>query len=325
MRSLFAAALALTTACVAPAGAQTYPSRTVTLVVPYTAGGPTDTLARILAEHMRGSLGQPVIVEDVPGAGSTIGVARVAHAAGDGYTICIGTWTSHVGAPAIYSVHYNVLTDFEPVAMLPLAPTMIIGKRTLPADDLKGLIAWLKANPGTALGGTVGAGSPSHIAGIFFQQRTGTQFRFVPYKGGSASMQDLVAGQIDLRMGAEASQTLPFLHSGAIKAFAILGRNRWFAAPKIPTVDEAGVPGLYLTFWNGMWVPRGTPKEVIARLNAAVVRALDDPAMRQKFAALGFELPPADERTPEALRAFHKAEIEKWWPIIKSAGIKLNQ
>jgi tripartite-type tricarboxylate transporter receptor subunit TctC len=325
MRSLFAAALALTTAWVAPAGAETYPSRTVTLIVPYTAGGPTDTLARILAEHMRGSLGQPVIVENVAGAGSTIGVSRVAHAAPDGYTICIGTWTSHVGAPAIYPVHYDILADFKPVAMLPLAPTMIIGKATLPADDLKGLIAWLQANPGKALAGTVGAGSPSQVVGIFFQQRTGTRFQFVPYKGGSAAMQDLVAGQIDLRMGAEASQTLPFLHSGAIKAFAILGRNRWFAAPDIPTVDEAGVPGLYLTFWNGMWVPRGTPKDVIARLNAAVVRALADPAMRQRFAALGMELPPPDEQTPEALRAFHKAEIERWWPIIKSAGIKLDQ
>jgi tripartite-type tricarboxylate transporter receptor subunit TctC len=325
VRRLLATALALTAAWIAPAHGETFPSRTVTLIVPYTAGGPTDTLARILAEHMRRSLGQPVIVEDVPGAGSTIGVARVAPAPPDGYTICIGTWTSHVGAPAIYPVHYDVLTDFEPVAMLPLAPTMIIGKKTLPADNLQGLVAWLKANPGKALGGTVGAGSPSHVAGIFFQRRTGTSFRFVPYKGGSASMQDLVAGQIDLRMGAEASQTLPFLHSGAIKAFAILGKNRWFAAPDIPTVDEAGVPGLYLTFWNGMWVPRGTPKDVIAKLNAAVVSALADPAMRRKFAALGFELPPADEQTSGALRAFHKAEIERWWPVIKAAGIRLNQ
>jgi tripartite-type tricarboxylate transporter receptor subunit TctC len=317
--------VALITASVASAGAENYPSRTVTMIVPYTAGGPTDTLARILAEHMRGSLGQPVIVEDVPGAGSTIGVGRVAHAAPDGYTICIGTWTSHVGAPAIYPVHYDVLADFEPVAMLPRAPTMIIGRATLPAGDLKGLIAWLEANPGKALTGTVGAGSPSHVVGIFFQQRTATRFQFVPYKGGSAAMQDLVAGQIDLRMGAEASQTLPFLHSGAIKAFAILGRNRWFAAPDIPTIDEAGVPGLYLTFWNGMWVPRGTPEDVIAKLNAAVVRALMDPAMRQRFTALGMELPAGGERTPEALRAFHKAEIDRWWPIIKSAGIKLNQ
>jgi len=318
-------ALALMAAGFAGAAAEAYPSRTITIIVPYTPGGPTDTLARILADGMRRSLGAPVIVENVAGAGSTIGVARVAHAAPDGYTICVGTWTSHVGAPAIYPVQYDVLADFAPVALLPIAPTMIIGKKTLPADTLQGLIGWLRANPDKALAGTVGAGSPSHVGGIFFQQRTGTRFQFVPYKGGSVAMQDLVAGHIDLRMGSEASQTLPFLRSGAIKALAILGQHRWSAAPEIPTVDEEGLPGLYLPFWNAMWVPNGTPDAVVARLNAAVLEALADDALRRRLTGLGMEIPPRDALTPQALRAFHKAEIEKWWPVIRSAGIKIER
>ena len=211
------------------AGAQSYPSRSITIIVPFAAGGPTDTLARILGEHMRASLGQPVIVENVTGAGSTIGVARTARAEPDGYTICIGTWTSHVGSAATYEVQYDILKDFAPIALLPLAPTMIIGRSTLPASNLKDLIAWLKANPGKASAGTIGAGSPSHVVGVLFKQRTDTQFEFVPYRGASPAMQDLIAGQIDLRFGSEASQTLPYLHSGAIKAFAILGQKRWFS------------------------------------------------------------------------------------------------
>jgi tripartite-type tricarboxylate transporter receptor subunit TctC len=318
-------ALALIAAGFAAASAEAYPSRTVTIIVPYTPGGPTDTLARILADAMRRSLGEAVIVENVAGAGSTIGVARVAHASPDGYTICIGTWTSHVGAPAIYPVQYDVLADFAPVSLLPIAPTMIIGRKTLAADTMQELIGWLRANPDKALAGTVGAGSPSHVAGIFFQQRTGTRFQFVPYKGGSAAMQDLVAGHIDLRMGSEASQTLPFLKSHAIKAFAILGRHRWPAAPEIPTADEVGLPGFDFPFWNAMWMPKGTPDAVVARLNAAVRDALADDAVRRRLTALGMEIPPPDELTPQALRAFHKAEIDKWWPVIKSAGIKLDR
>ncbi|HLH90821.1 MAG TPA: tripartite tricarboxylate transporter substrate-binding protein [Xanthobacteraceae bacterium] len=320
-------ALGLIAAGFAPAAVatETYPSRTITLIVPYSAGGPTDTLARILADAMRRSLGQAVIVENVAGAGSTIGVGRVAHAAPDGYTIVIGTWTSHVGAPAIYPVQFDILADFAPVSLLPISPTMIIGRKTLSANTLQDLIGWLRANPDEVLAGTVGAGSPSEVLGIFFQQRTGTRFRFVPYKGGGPAMQDLVAGHIDLRMGSEASQTLPFLRSGTIKAFAILGPHRWPAAPEIPTVDEAGVPGLYLPFWNGMWVPKGTPNAVVARLDAAVVDALANEAVRTRLTGLGMEIPARDELTPQALAAFHKAEIAKWWPIIKSAGIKLEQ
>jgi tripartite-type tricarboxylate transporter receptor subunit TctC len=320
-----ALALLATVLAAGTAAAETYPSRTITIIVPYSAGGPTDTLARILADAMRRSLDQPVIVENVAGAGSTIGVGRVAHAAPDGYTIVIGTWTSHVGAPAIYPVQFDIRADFAPVSLLPIAPTMIIGRKTLAANTLQDLIGWLRANHDRALAGTVGAGSPSHVVGIFFQQRTGTRFQFVPYKGGGPAMQDLVAGHIDMRMGSEASQTLPFLRSGTIKAFAILGQHRWPAAPEIPTVDEAGLPGLYLPFWNGMWVPKGTPDAVVVRLNAAVVAALADDAVRGRLTALGMEIPPRDELTPQALRAFHKAEIEKWWPIIRSAGIKIDQ
>ncbi len=306
------------------AGAESYPSRPITIIVPFAAGGPTDTLARMLGEHMRASLGQPVIVENVTGAGSTIGVARTARAEPDGYTICIGTWTSHVGSAATYDVQYDIVKDFAPIALLPLTPTMVIGRSTLPASNLKELIAWLKANPGKATAGTIGAGSPSHVIGILFKQRTQTQFEFVPYRGASPAMQDLIAGQIDLRFGSEASQTLPYLRSGAIKAFAILGEKRWSASPDIPTIDEAGVPGLHLPFWNGMWAPAGTPGDVIAKLNGAVRKALADPALRQRLTKVGLEIPAPQDQSPEALGAFQKAEIDKWWPVIKAAGIKAH-
>ncbi len=312
--------------CAGPrtAGAQGYPSRPITIIVPFAAGGPNDTLARVFGEQMRVSLGQPVIVENVTGGGTTIGVARAARAEPDGYTLCVGTWTSHVGSAATYQVPYDIVKDFAPVALLPVAPTMIIGRSTLPAGNLVELIAWLKANPGKASSGTIGAGSPSHVVGVLFQQRTGTQFEFVPYRGASPAMQDLIAGQIDLRFGSEASQTLPYLHSKAIKAFAILGKTRWSAAPDIPTIDEAGVPGLYLPFWNGMWAPRGTPGDIVATLNGAVRAALADPAVRQRLTKIGLEIPAPQDQSPEALAAFQKAEIDKWWPVIKAAGIKAH-
>jgi tripartite-type tricarboxylate transporter receptor subunit TctC len=304
------------------AGAQGFPSRPITIIVPFAAGGPTDTLARILGDHMRASLGQPVIVENVTGGGTTIGVARAARAEHDGHTICVGTWTSHVGSAVTYQVPYDIVNDFAPVALLPIAPTMIIGRSTLPAGNLAELIAWLKANPGKATSGTIGSGSPSHVLGVLFKQKTDTQFEFVPYRGATPAMQDLIAGQIDLRFGSEASQTLPYLHSKAIKAFAILGQTRWSAAPDIPTIDEAGVPGLHLPFWNGMWAPAGTPVDVIARLNGAVRKALGDPAVLQRLTSIGLEIPPPQDQSPEALGALQKAEIDKWWPVIKAAGIK---
>jgi tripartite-type tricarboxylate transporter receptor subunit TctC len=304
------------------AGAQSFPSRPITIIVPFAAGGPTDTLARILGDQMRAALGQPVIVENVTGAGSTIGVARAARAEPDGHTICVGTWTSHVGSAATYQVAYDIQKDFAPVALLPIAPTMIIGRSTLPARSVEELVAWLKANPGKASSGTIGAGSPSHVLGVLFKQKTNTQFEFVPYRGATPAMQDLIAGQIDLRFGSEASQTLPYLHSKAIKAFAILGRTRWSAAPDIPTIDEAGVPGLHLPFWNGMWAPAGTPRDVVAKLNGAVRQALADPTVRQRLSKIGLEIPAPEDQSPEALAAFQKAEIDKWWPVIKAAGIK---
>jgi tripartite-type tricarboxylate transporter receptor subunit TctC len=306
------------------AGAQGFPVRPITIIVPFAAGGPTDTLARILGEHMRASLGQPVIVENVTGGGTTIGVARAARAAPDGHTICIGTWTSHVGSAATYQVQYDIVKDFAPVALLPIAPTMIIGRSTLPASTIAELIAWLKANPGKATSGTIGTGSPSHVLGVLFKQKTGTQFEFVPYRGATPAMQDLIAGQIDLRFGSEASQTLPYLHSKAIKAFAILGQKRWPAAPDIPTIDEAGVPGLHLPFWNGMWAPSGTPGDVVAKLNGAIRKALADPAVQQRLTRVGLEIPAPQDQSPDALAALQKAEIDKWWPVIKVAGIKAH-
>lgn len=302
------------------ARAQAYPSRVITVIAPFPAGGPVDTLGRVLIERMRIPLGQTIIMENVPGAGGSIGTARVARAAPDGHTLVIGNWTSHVGGPPIYPVQYDILTDFEPVARLPIAPTVIIGKKALAANDAKELVAWLKTNPDKALAGTVGAGSPSHVSGLYFQNRTGTRFQFVPYRGNPPAMQDLLSGQIDLRFGTEASAALTHIRSGQIKAFAVLSETRWAAAPKLPTAEEAGIPGLHLSFWNGLWAPKGTPRDIIDKLNRAVVETLADPAVRQRLADMGMEIPR--QLTPEALGAFHKQEIDRWWPIIKAAGIK---
>jgi tripartite-type tricarboxylate transporter receptor subunit TctC len=325
-RCLLAAATGLSIpvlfALASTASGESYPSRTISVVVPLAAGGPVDTLARVLTERMKLTLGQPVIVENVTGGGATIGVGRVARASPDGYTLILGNWTSHVGSPAIYPVQYDIVKDFEPVSLLPIAPTMIVGKAALPANDVRELIAWLKANPDRASAGTIGAGSASHISGVFFQKETGTQFQFVPYRGAAPAIQDLVSGQIDLRFAAEASSMLPYLQSGKVKPFAVLTKNRWSAAPHIPTIDEAGVAGLHIYVWCGLWAPKGTHRDIIAKLNAAVVDALADPRVRQRLAELGLEIPSRDQQTPEGLATFHKADIEKWWPIIKAAGVQ---
>jgi len=321
MRGFASAALVLVSLA-APAGAQTWPSRPLTIVVPFTAGGPVDVLARILSEPLRASLGQPVVIDNVSGAGGSIGIGRVARAAPDGYTLALGNWTSSVGAPAIYPVPYDILTDFAPLSLLAISRLMIIARKDLPANDVRELIAWLKANPGKASAGTIGVGSPSQVGGIHFQQLTDTRFQFVPYRGAAQALQDLIAGQIDLRFGAEASQTLPHLRDGAIKALAVMSQTRWSAAPDVPTIDEAGVPGLHLSYWQAFWLPKGTPKEIIGRLNAAVSSALSDPAVQARLTDLGQEIPLLEQQTPEALGAFHKAEIETWWPIIRQAGIK---
>jgi tripartite-type tricarboxylate transporter receptor subunit TctC len=312
-----------TFAAIAGTSAQNYPSRPITLVVPYSAGGPTDTIARIMAERMRASLGQTILVDNTTGAAGTLGVGRVARAAPDGYTIGIGHWGTHVVNPAIYPLQYDVIKDFEPVALIATNPQIIVAKKTIPANDLKGLVDWLKVNGTSATQGTAGHGSASHISGVYFQNITGTQFQFVPYRGAGPAMQDLVAGHVDLMID-QAANSLPQVRGGVIKAFAITDKNRLVAAPSIPTVDEAGVPGLHISIWHALWMPKGTPKEIVAKVNAAVVEALADDNARKKLAELGQEIPPREMQTPEALLAYHQAEIAKWWPIIKKAGIRVD-
>jgi tripartite-type tricarboxylate transporter receptor subunit TctC len=309
-------------ACVSLAAAQSFPSRAVTLIVPFGAGGPVDTLARAMSEAMRASLGQPVVIENVTGASGTIGVGRAVRAAPDGYTVSIGNWPSHVVNGAIYSLPYDVLKDFEPVARLPSNPYIIVGKKELPAKDLEELIAWLKANPDKATQGTAGPGAGQHISGVYFQNVTGTRFQFVPYRAGSSEiMRDLVAGHIDLTFD-QAITALPHVRKGSVKAYAVTSSTRLAAAPDIPTVDEAGAPGVYISTWYGMWVPKGTPPEAVRKLTTAAMDALADPVVRTRLAGLGQEIPPREQQSAEALAAHHKAEIEKWWPLIKAANIK---
>ena len=320
--------LALACAMLAGAGAaaaQPYPSRPVVMVVPYGAGGPTDTVARILGEGMRASLGQQVVIENVTGASGTIGVGRVVRAAPDGYTVSIGNWSTHVVNGAIFALQYDLLKDLEPVARLSSNPYVVVGRKGLPAADLKELVAWLKANPDGATEGTAGPGSGQHVSGVYFQSITGARFKFVPYRAGSSEiMRDLVGGHIDLSFD-QAITALPYVRNGDVKAYAVTASTRLAAAPDIPTVDEAGAPGLYISTWNGLWVPKGTPPDAINRLSAAAMDALADPAVRQRLGDLGQEIPPREQQTVEALGAHHKAEIAKWWPIIKAANIRIEQ
>jgi tripartite-type tricarboxylate transporter receptor subunit TctC len=321
MRKMVLASLtvAVTLDVVASATAQVYPTRSITIIVPYAAGGPSDTLLRTLAERMRASLNQPVIVDNVGGAAGRIGTGRGARAAPDGYTLINGGSGTHVTNGAVYTLNYDVVRDFEPVALLADTPQMIVARNTMPASDLRGLIAWLKANPDKASQGTTGVGSNSHLAGAFLQKLTGTRFQFVPYRG--TAMQDLVAGRIDLMID-QASNALTQVRSGNIKAYAVASEGRLAVAPDIPTADEAGLPGFHISNWYAIFAPKGTPKPIIDILDGAVVNALADPAVRARLADLGYELFPREQQTPEALAAFHKADIEKWWPIIKEAGIR---
>lgn len=318
MKSFLAAVLVL---IATHAAADTFPSRPITIIAPTTAGGPPDTIARLLAEPMRARLGQPVVVENVTGAGSTIGVARVARAAPDGYTLSIGHLNSHVFSSLTYSVNYDVVKDFEPIAMLTTAPMALFGRIGLPAADAKELVAWFKANPGKASFGTVGVGGPARVWATDFQNTVGTKFQFVPYRGAFAIVQDIVGGQIDIGY-TEGSNILTHLKSGKLKAYAITADQRWKAAPEIPTIKEAGIPGLQMPFWHGLWAPKGTPLDVIARLNMAVVSALADPAVRARMVQLGWEIVPSAQQTPQALGAHHKAEVEKWGKVIAASGVK---
>lgn len=315
-------ALALAWGFTGDAAAQGYPSRPITLVVPLGVGGSTDVIARIMGEGMRASLGQPLIVENTTGAGGTIGVGRVARAAPDGYTIGIGQWGTNVASGAIYPLQYDLLNDFEPVALIATQPFLIVARKSMPANNLTDLIAWLKANSDKASQGNSGIGTPSHVGGILFQNAIGARFTMVPYRGAGQSMQDLLSGQLDVQLDTPAL-SLPQLRAGNIKAYAVTAKSRLATAPEIPTTDEAGLPGFYFSFWHAFWVPKGTPKDIVARLNDAVVKTLLDPAIRQKLVDLSQEIFPREQLTPAALGAFHKAEIEKWWPIIKAAGIKV--
>jgi tripartite-type tricarboxylate transporter receptor subunit TctC len=304
-----------------PASAENYPSHPITMVLPFSAGGPTDTLARIIGARMQVLLGQPVIIENVTGAAGTIGVGRVARAAPDGYTVSVGPMNSHVLTGAVYNLPFDLLRDLEPVALLANNPSVVVSRKDVPAKDLKELIAWVKANPDKVLTGTSGAGAATHLGGILFETLTGTRVQFIPYRGSGPSMQALVAGQIDLIFD-QLSSSLPQIQQGTIRSYAVMSSARAEAAPDIPTVDEAGLPGLYLPVWTGMWVPKDTPKAIVDKLNSAVVESLADATVRQRLADIGQEIYPREQQTPEALRAYQKAEIEKWWPIVKSAGIK---
>jgi tripartite-type tricarboxylate transporter receptor subunit TctC len=316
-----AAAAAALSAVSRIARAQTYPTRPITIIVPFPAGGALDVLGRILVERMRVSLAQTVLVENVPGPSGSLGTGRVARAAPDGYTLVIGYWGTHVANGALYTLPYDVVDDFEPIALTVVLPMVIVSKNAVPAKNLRELIGWLKANPDKASAGTSGVGSIEHVGGILFQHVTGTRFHFVPYRGAAPYVQDLVAGQIDLVI-ANLVTSLPHIHEGNIRAFATAAQAHLAAAPEIPTVDEAGLPGFYVTTWLGVWARKGTPQSVAAKLNSAIVTALADPTVRMRIAELGFEIFPRDQQTPEALAAYQKAEIEKWWPIIKAAGIK---
>jgi tripartite-type tricarboxylate transporter receptor subunit TctC len=318
----FAAGAAALSVASLGASAQTYPARPITMVVPFPAGGILDSVGRIVTESMRVSLGQPIIIENVAGANGSIGVGRVARAASDGYTIGIGFGDTHVINAAIYTLPYDVQTDFAPIALVARSRgSLILAKKAMPPDDLKGLIDWLKSNPDQASQGHPGVGSTPHLIGIQFQKVTGTRYLLVPYRGATPAMQDLVAGQIDL-IFTPASIAMPQVRAGTVKAYAVMDKGRLASAPDIPTADEAGLPGFYASQWYGFFAPKGTPKTVIARLNAAVVDALAEPAVRQRLADIEIEVPSREEQTPETLRALQKADIEKWWPIIREAGIK---
>lgn len=322
-RLCLAIALTAIFASIESAWSDAYPSRAVTMVVPFAAGGPTDALARTLATRMSASLGQPVIVENVTGAAGTIGVGHVAHAARDGYTLSIGNWTSHVVNGAVYELKYDLLNDFEPIARLPSNPQLIVSRSSLPARDLPELIDWLKANQGKATAGTGGVGTAAHVSGIYFQSVTDTQFQFVPYRGTGPAILDLIAGHIDI-MFDQSSNSMEQVRGGLIRPYAVTAKSRLATAPDIPTVDEVGLPGFYVSVWHGLWAPKGTPDRIIAKLNAAAVDAMADEANRQRFTQLGLDIPPLEQQTPESFKSFQRSEADKWWPLIRKAKVAVQ-
>ena len=301
------------------AQAQGFPNRSVTLVAPFPPGGSTDAVARILAEKMRGGLGQTVVVENVGGAGGSIGVGRVARATPDGYTIDIGQWDTHVGNGVVYNLNYDLQRDFEPIGLVSINPQLLIGRKGLPADDLKGLVAWMKANPGKAT--YVNQNAAAQTSGILLKQITGVDFLFVPYRGAGPAMQDILAGNVDLLV-VQAAAALPQVRAGTVKVFAQLAPKRSPAIADIPTADEGGAPGWHMPGWFGLFAPKGTSRDAIGKLNGALSAALADPAIQKRFTDLGLDVATKEQQTPEGLAAFNKAEIEKWWPLMKAAGIK---
>jgi tripartite-type tricarboxylate transporter receptor subunit TctC len=323
LRKALWAALAVLMTIGGQASAQNYPARPITIIVPFSAGGPSDAMARILAERMKNSLGETLLVENVTGAGGSVGVARAVRSPADGYTISFGHLGTHVANGAVYKLGYDLLTDLEPVALLPSNPMVIVSKNAVPAKSLKEFLAWLKAQPSPPTAGTAGAGSGSHIAGIYLENITGIKLQYVPYRGTGPAMNDLVAGQIDMIVD-QTSNSIGQIRAGNIRAYAVTDSKRVESAADIPTVDEAGLPGFHMTLWSGLWVPKDTPKDVIAKLNAAAVDALNDPAIRKQLENLGLQMPPADKLAPAALGAWQKAEIDKWWPMIKAANVKVD-
>ena len=315
--------IALTIAGLSAASAQNFPNRPITILVPFAAGGPVDITTRIVAEKMKDTLGQPIVIENVGGAAGSLAAARVAKSAPDGYTLITGIWGTHVANGAIYQLSYDVKNDFTPIGLISSNPLLIVSSKKVPAKSLEELISWLKQNPDKASQGTSGVGSVGHVAGAFFHAKTDTKFRFIPYRGLAPAMQDLVAGNVDLMFDTPAT-SLPHVKGGSIQAYAVTSPRRIKAAPDIPTVDESGLSGFYVSTWTALFAPKGTNKEVVATLNKAVMNALADPSVQRRLEEVGQEPYPVDQQTTEYLAKFQADEIEKWWPIIRGAGIKAD-
>jgi tripartite-type tricarboxylate transporter receptor subunit TctC len=323
LKGLFAALVATSVFAASASAADKFPSHPITVVVPFAAGGPSDAMMRILGERMKVALGEAILIENTTGAGGSIGVGRVVHSPADGYTIGFGHLGTHVANGAIYKLNYDLVADLEPIVLLPSNPMIVVSKNAVPAKTLPELINWLKARPQPAAAGTAGAGSASHVAGLGFEAATGLKLQYVPYRGTGPAMNDLVAGQIDLIVD-QLSNSINQVRAGTIRGYAVTDTKRAESAPDVPTVDEAGLPGFHMTLWSGLWAPKGTPKDIIAKINAAALDAFRDPPTRKQLENLGLQMPPADKSTPEALGDWQKAEIAKWWPIIRAANVKVD-